>query len=253
MTYMTPNYQVPAYLTAPAPSPSYNYNNQQQQQMLNYAPKTNYLAYAPTSNSYSSTYAPIDYSKHYTDNSMRQWNIDNSNHFTDNSNHFTDNSNHYADYSKYYTDNSRKSNFQNYQSYVDNSYVSNSYVYNPRYSNYSPSLSINSSKPQAYSTAYSGGGTDSYFSHDFSSFSNPSTYAVIGGGFGGGYGSTAYAGEYGKPNCHKGYHHPHGGYGGSSYGGGYGSTAYGAGSNALDIVKQLYPNGLMDPNTFFNS
>ncbi len=232
MTYMTPNYQVPAYSTAPAPAPSYNYNNQQQQ-MLNYS---------------SNTYAPMDYSKHFTDNSQRQWNTDNSMRQwnIDNSNHFTDNSNHF-------TDNSRKYNFQNYQSYVDNSYVSNSYVHNPRYSNYSPSLNINSSKPQAYSTAYSGGGTDSYFSHDFSSFSNPSTYAVIGGGFGGGFGSTAYGGEYGKPNCHKGYHHPHGGYGGSSYGGGYGSTAYGAGSNALDIVKQLYPNGLMDPNTFFNS
>jgi hypothetical protein len=206
----------------PAPAPSY-YNNQQQQ-MLNYssntyAPKTNYLAYAPTSNNYSKTYAPMDYSK-------------------------------------YYADNSRKYNFQNYQSYVDNSYVSNSYVYKPHYSNYSSSLKINPSKPQAYSTAYAQG-TDSYFpkgaNHIGEYGGGTGTYAT-------GYGdatpynaSPSYGGEYGKPNCHKGYHHPHGGYGGSSYGGGYGSTAYGAGSNALDIVKQLYPNGLMDPNTFFNS
>ena len=233
MTYMTPNYQVPAYSTAPAPAPSYNYNNQQQQ-MLNYssntyAPKTNYLAYAPTSNSYSKTYAPMDYSKHYADNSQRQWNTDNSMRQwnIDNSNHYTDNSNHYADYSKYYTDNSRKSNFQNYQSYVDNSYVSNSYVDKPHYSNYSPSLKINPSKPQAYSNAYAQG-TDSYF---------PKGANHIGE-YGGGTGT--YATGYGDATPYNA---------SPSYGGG----GYGKGGHALALLQHLMPNGLMDPNTFFNS
>jgi hypothetical protein len=148
--------------------------------------------------------------------------------------------------SLYYTDNS-KFNYQpfNYAprtfTYADNSTM----IYNPK-------VSVNGSSN--YASAYGGGGSDPYFPQDFSSFSNPSTYAVIGGGFGGGFGDG-----YGKPPCHRGgYHHPHhphypqGGYGGTSYGGGYGSTAYGTGSNGLDIVKQLYPNGYMDPKTFFS-
>jgi hypothetical protein len=141
----------------------------------------------------------------------------------------------FTDYSKYYTDNS-KFNYQSFNyapktfTYADNSKM----IFNP-------SLSVNGSH---YASAYGGGGSDPYFPQDFSSFSNPSTYAVIGGGFGGGFGT---------PPCHKGgCHLPQGGYGGTSYGGGYGSTAYGTGSNGLDIVKQLYPNGYMDPKTFFS-
>jgi hypothetical protein len=212
-----------------------------------YAPKTS--LYAPTSNSYSSTYAPVDYSKHFTDNSQKQWNTDNSQHYTDKSNHYADYSKYYTDNSKYYADNSKKSSYYNHQSYVDNSYRDNSqynntqiFAPNDKYAPrrltltdnsqqyYNPSVSINH---QAYSTAYSGGGTDPYFPNG-----GTGTYATVATGYGDGstYGGNA---SYGG--------------GTSSYGGSYGGSGYGTGGNGLDLLKQVLPNGLMDPNSFFKS
>jgi hypothetical protein len=226
----SPSYSSSSY------SPTSNYSSS------TYAPKTN--LYAPTSNSYSSTYAPVDYSKHYadnsykqwnTDNSQRQWNIDNSQHYTDKSNHYADYSKYYTDNSKYYADNSKKFSYQNHQSYVDNSYRDNSqynntqvFAPNVKYAPrrltltdnsqqfYNPSVSINH---QAYSSDY-GGGTDSYFPNG-----GTGTYATVTTGYGDG----------------------------STYGGAYGGSGYGTGGNGLDLLKQVLPNGLMDPKSFFKS
>jgi hypothetical protein len=88
-------------------------------------------------------------------------------------------------------------------------------------------MNINLSKPQAYSTAYAQG-TDSYF---------PKGANHIGE-YGGGTGT--YATGYGDATPYNA---------SPSYGGG----GYGKGGHALALLQHLMPNGLMDPNTFFNS
>ena len=72
---------------------------------------------------------------------------------------------------------------------------------------------------QAYSSDY-GGGTDPYFPNG-----GTGTYATVTTGYGDG----------------------------STYGGAYGGSGYGTGGNGLDLLKQVLPNGLMDPKSFFKS